>query len=119
MRTYAGDREADTITFNKPSVVDSEGTAVSPQPDLSYSFSSDKPEIVSVTDNGDGTITASYGTPKQMEDGSFDIAEVRAESSEITLPDGSTLKDVKTEQIQLVPGAAAGFAGGGFAFPEV
>lgn len=118
MRTYAEDRPADTTAFTKPTVVDSENNPVDPQPDLTYTFSSDKPGICDIVDNGDGTVTTSYGTGVKLGDGSYDMAELRAESNEISLPDGSTLKDVKTEQVQLVPGMAAGFAGGGFNLPE-
>jgi hypothetical protein len=118
MRTYAEDRAPDTFTFTKPKVVDSEGGVLSPQPELNYTFSSDDEGIVSIVDNGDGTVTTTYKTARQLEDGSFAIAEVRAESNEISLADGSTIKDVKTEQVQLVTGVAAGFAGGGFNFPD-
>lgn len=118
VKTYAEDRPADTSAFTKPTVVDSEGGAVDPQPDFSYTFSSDKPGICDIVDNGDGTVTTSYGTAVKLPDGSYDMAELKAESSTITLPDGTTLKDVKTEQVQLVPGQAAGFAGGGFNLPD-
>ncbi len=119
LRTYAQDRPTDVVGFSKPTVVDSEGGAVDPQPDLSYLFSSSDESIASVTDNGDGTLNVSYGTARKQEDGSYAMAEIKAESNEITLPSGEVIKDVKTEQIQLVPGAAAGFSGGGFNFPEV
>lgn len=123
MRTYAGDRPDDTVKFVKPSVVDSEGTPVDPQPALNYTFTSDKPEIceiINTVDNGpDVDLTVHYGTPVQLPDNSYDMAEVKAESDNVDLPDGSAIKDVKTEQIQLVPGVAAGFSGGGFGFPEV
>lgn len=122
VRTYKGDRPAETVVFNKPQVVDSEGTPLSPQPTLTYEFTSDKPEIVGVsaTDDGGPTVNVdvTYGTPAQLEDGSFDIAEVRATSNDVDDTEGGTLVDVKTEQIQLVPGDAAGFANGGFGFPD-
>lgn len=118
MRSYAGDRPPDTTSFTEPTVVDSEQTPLDPQPDLTYTFSSDKPEICDITDNGDGTVTTTYGTPVKLPDGSYDMATLKAESNEISLPDGSTLKDVKTEQVQLLPGMAAGFVGGGFNLPE-
>lgn len=118
VRIYAGDRPAEDIPFVKASVADSEGTPLSPQPNLTYTFSSSNTAIASVTDNGNGTVHVEYGTPNQLPDGSFEIAEVKAESNTIDLPDGSSIKDVKTEQIQLLPGQAASFAGGGFQFPE-
>lgn len=122
VRTYAEDRPDETVTFRKPKVVDSEGGEVDPQPDLTYTFSSDKPNICDVTsstDNGDGTVAVGlhYEKAVKLPDNSYDMAELKAESNDITLPDGSTLKDVKTEQVQLVPGVAAGFAGGGFELP--
>jgi len=122
MRTFKGDRPPDIITFHKPVVVDSEGTPVDPQPALNYTFSSDKPSIsdVSATDDGGPSVsvTVTYGTPVKLEDGSYDMAEIRAESNILDTPAGP-LKDVVTEQIQLVPGDAAGFGTGGrFEFPE-
>lgn len=118
MRTYAQDRPADTVQFQKPKVVDSEGGEVNPQPELSYTFSSDDESMVTIVDNGDGTVTLNYGTAQKLDDGSFKICEIRAESNDIDLSEEGILKDVKTEQIQLVPGSAAGFAGGGFQLPE-
>lgn len=119
MRTFPQDRPADVIPFSARKVVDSEGAEVDPQPDLTYSFSSDKPDIVTILDNGDGTVTVNYNSAKKLEDNSYDIAEIRAESNDVSLPDGGVIKDVVTEQIQLVPGAAAGFGGGGgFQFPD-
>lgn len=119
VHTYAEDRKPDTFAFEKPKVVDSEGGVLDTQPDLNYLFSSSDDSIASIVDNGDGTVTVTYGTAKKLDDGSYAIAEVRAESNEIPLPDGSTIKDVKLENVQLVIGAASGFAGGGFKFPDV
>lgn len=118
MKSYPEDRPAENVAFTKPQVVDSEGGAVDPQPELNYTFSSSNDSIVAVTDNGDGTIGVVYGKANKLADGSYEIAEVRAESNSIDLGNGQTLKDVKTEQVQLLPGTAAGFAGGGFAFPD-
>jgi hypothetical protein len=119
MRRYAQDRPADTVTFSKAVLVDSEGGVVDPQPDLKYTFSSDKGNIADVVDNGDGTVTVNYGSFVKLEDGSYDIATLKAESNEITAADGSTLKDVVTEQVQLVPGGVFGFgSSGGFNLPE-
>lgn len=122
VKTYKGDRPAETVVFTKPVVVDSEGTPVNPQPTLTYQFSSSNPAIVGIdaTDTGGPTVdvNATYGTPNQLGDGSYEIAEVKAESNEIDNGVGGILKDVKTEQIQLVPGDAAGFGGGGFGFPD-
>jgi hypothetical protein len=117
VRRIAEDRPADTFAFRKAVVVDSEGNPVDPQPDLNYTFSSDKEGITQIAGNGDGTVTTSYGTAVKT-DGAYEIATLKAESNEISLPDGSTIKDVITEQIQLVPGGAAGFGTtGGFDFP--
>lgn len=113
MRTYAEDRPADTSSFTKASVVDSEGGAVDPQPDLTYTFSSDKPGICDIKDNGDGTVTTTYGTAAKLPDGSYDIATLRGESNEIPDGSGGVIKDVVQDQVQLVPGAAAGFGTGG------
>ncbi len=117
VRVFAGDRPSEDIPFKKGVVVDSEGTPVDPQPELSYTFSSTSPSVVAIADNGNGTVHVDYVTPHQLEDGSFEIAELRGESNTIDLPDGSKLKDVFTEQIQLLPGIAAGFANSGFQFP--
>lgn len=117
VRQFAGDRADENVFFQKPIVVDSEGTPLSPQPDLSYTFSSDDPTGLELTDNGDGTVRFRYGTPKQLEDGSFKIFEGRAESNQIDIGNGNFIKDVRTEQVQLLPGVAAGFTGGGFQFP--
>lgn len=123
MHTYKEDRPDEVIRFTKPPVVDSENKPVDPQPPLDYTFSSDKENIFSVTsaqDNGDGTVDVGlhYETAVKLDDGSYDIAELRAESNSIDTPAGP-IKDVKTEQIQLVPGDAFGFGGGGgFALPD-
>ena len=117
LRIYAQDRPADTFAFEKPKVTDSEGGVLDVQPELSYTFSSDKPGICDIKDNGDGTVTATYGTAVKLGDGSYDMAELKAESNAIDTPAGP-IRDVKTEQVQLVIGAAAGFIGGGFKFPD-
>jgi hypothetical protein len=122
MRTYKGDRPAEMIIFRKPTVVDSEGTAVDPQPELLYDFESSNPDLVGVSANDTGgptvEVNLTYGTPIKLEDGSYDMTELKATSNDVDLGEG-ILVDVRAELIQLVPGDAAGFAGsGGFELPE-
>lgn len=120
MRTYAGDRPAEKIDFAPARLVDSEGTVLpdDKQPQLDYSLTSSNPDVVGVSFDENGKIDATYGTPHKLEDNSYEIVEIRAESQEITLDNDEVIKDVKTEQIQLVPGSAVGLAGGGMSFPE-
>lgn len=117
MKAYAGDRPPDDVPFAPAIVVDSEGTEVDQQPALFYTFSSSDEEMVTVAALEGGGVHLEYGKPKKLDDGSYSICEIRAESQEITVG-SQTLKDVKTEQIQLVPGAASGFMGGGFQLPD-
>lgn len=122
MFTFKGDRPDEVVKFTKPKVVDSEGTPVDSQPELSYTFTSNDEELVSFTsdpvDNGDTIdLPIHYGKPVKQDDNSYAIAELTAESNEVDTPSGP-IRDVKKELIQLVPGDAAGFSDSGFKFSE-
>lgn len=122
VRTFPETRPPDVIRFTPASIVDAEGQPVDPQPSITYNFSSSDESISKIEQLNPGDpneLTVTYVTLKKNEDNSYAAATLKAESSDIPLADGSVLKDVVTEDIQLVPGGAAGFAGGGFNFPPV
>lgn len=116
MFTFPETRATEVVLFTPAVVVDAEGTPVEPQPVLNYSFSSSDEEIVKLSQlNADNPneLTIEYVHAKKKDDGSWGIASLKATAS-LTLENGEAITDVTTEDVQLVPGSAAGFVPGSF-----
>lgn len=117
MRTFPQDRPADKVKIMPGAVTDSEGGVIDSQPKFNYSVSSSDASIVAVSqDNPDdpAEITFAYGTAKKSDDGSFASATV---SATVTDADAESVKEIITEDIRLVIGAAANIGPGHFEFP--